>query len=95
MELSLRLAPHGAQLQAVLVWSEETALTDTLRRLPTDTAARLHEGALPPNGLIDAQRSGGTNLSMRILGKTAAPAERSVDSSHRGGQARPNRRILQ
>ena len=64
MELALIFAPHGVELSAVHVWSENNVLADTVRRLD--------EGAVLPPILAKVPRGVPRRDGFYIIGKSAA-----------------------
>jgi hypothetical protein len=59
MELALLFAPHGSELEAVHLWSENNHLADTL--------SRLHEGAAVPDVCTKVRRALPRRDGFRVL----------------------------
>ena len=64
MEMALLFAPHGAELSAIHVWSENNVLADTI--------SRLDEGAVLPALLAKVPRSTPRRDGFRIVGREVA-----------------------
>ena len=64
MEMALLFAPHGAELSAVHVWSENNVLADTI--------SRLDEGAVLPAILTKVPRCAPRRDGFRSIGRGEA-----------------------